>query len=170
MKKAKKNNVWRYDPPTATVSKRMRLIASSNTKLEKHMRTMLRKAAIRFCHQPQIQGKPDFRLVGTKIVIFCDSSFWHGRFRIRADTFKRNADFWAAKIRRNRERDRSVSRTLCDGGWRVLRFWDSEILQAPEAVLVYISAEIEASSAQNLQFPSLRSKSPLKLKKPAEQA
>jgi DNA mismatch endonuclease (patch repair protein) len=146
MKTAKQNNIWHYNRPTAAVSKRMRLIASRDTKLEKRMRTMLRKSGIRFCHQPRIRGNPDFRLVGTKIVIFCDSSFWHGRFRIRSDTFKRNADFWAAKIRRNRERDRSVSRSLSDSGWRVLRLWDAEILQAPEAVMKRITAAIRASS------------------------
>jgi DNA mismatch endonuclease (patch repair protein) len=142
--KTAKDNVWRYDPPTAAVSKRMRLIASSDTKLEKHMRTMLRSSGIRFRHQPRIKGNPDFRLVGMKIVIFCDSSFWHGRFRIHADTFKRNADFWAAKIRRNRKRDRLVSRTLSASGWQVLRFWDSEILHAPEAVTARITREVEA--------------------------
>ncbi|MDE0471293.1 MAG: DUF559 domain-containing protein [Ekhidna sp.] len=40
---------------------------------------------------------------------------------------KSNQEYWDAKILRNQERDRKVNERLKNEGWKVLRFWESEI-------------------------------------------
>ena len=65
-----------------------------------------------------------------KIVIFCDSEFFHGK---DWDDLKKqlqrgkNADFWIKKISRNRERDEEINKQLMFLGWTVIRFWGKDI-------------------------------------------
>lgn len=63
-------------------------------------------------------GKPDFVLRGSKIAIFCDGEFWHGRnWNIRKNDHKSNCKFWHSKIERNIERDKEVNEELRKQGW-----------------------------------------------------
>jgi DNA mismatch endonuclease (patch repair protein) len=83
-----------------------------------------------------ISGKPDFVVKGTDLLIFCDSSFWHGR-RTRETSgkaFKINRTFWTRKLMMNRSRDLRNNRRLRAQGWSVARFWDTDILRKPEKV------------------------------------
>lgn len=126
---------------TRAVSDRMKRIKSAGTKLELIMRKLLRSAGIKFRFQPHVFGRPDFRIVGTKVLVFCDSSFWHGRCA-RPNEFSRNRRLWREKFRNNIRRDRLVNRVLRRRGWVVLRFWDSEIMRSPEKVLGLIRRTI----------------------------
>ena len=112
----------------------MSRIRSRNTKLDLAMRRILRKADINFKAYPKIYGSPDF-LVGQKIVVFCDSSFWHGRNwpKLRRQLLRgSNWRYWVAHIAKNRARDREVNLRLRKEGYSVLRFWDSAIFREPE--------------------------------------
>ena len=53
-------------------------IRSRDTGLEKRAEAMLGGSGIEFEPHPKIFGSPDF-IVGSRILLFCDSSFWHGR-------------------------------------------------------------------------------------------
>lgn len=125
-----------FETPSADVSNRMKRVRSSGTKLERAMERLLRKNKIRYQRQPDLHGHPDFRLRGTNIVIFCDSSFWHGRRDndLTGQAFSKNKEFWKNKLQENRKRDARTNHTLRKQDWRVLRFWDTEILKAPERV------------------------------------
>ena len=73
-------------------------------------------------------GKPDFVFPKQRLAVFVDGCFWHGhpeRCRIPAS----NREYWINKIERNKKRDRLVTKTLKASGWRVLRFWEHEIIQ-----------------------------------------
>lgn len=64
--------------------------------------------------------------------MFVDGCYWHGCprcFRAPGE----NAGYWAEKIARNRNRDRSVRRSLRLKGWSVLSFWE-HALRAEDAV------------------------------------
>jgi DNA mismatch endonuclease (patch repair protein) len=126
---------------TPEVSRRMKLIRSSRTGLEAALRKLLRKSRIRFRSQPDYFGTPDFWVVGTNILLFCDSSFWHGR-SLKPVQFSRNRHLWVAKIKGNIQRDKTVTRVLRLQGWMVLRFWDNEILGNPELVIERIKARM----------------------------
>ncbi len=67
---------------------------------------------------------------GERLAVFVDGDFWHGRdWEERRERLANgtNADYWLAKIRYNRERDRRNDIELGQLGWRVLRIWESEI-------------------------------------------
>lgn len=101
------------------------------------MESMLKAGGIRYEKQPTLFGRPDFRVVGTKVLIFCDSSFWHGKRKREAsgEAFKSNRALWAEKLARNRRRDVQVTRRLRVEGWSVLRFSDTDLIRRPRSVM-----------------------------------
>jgi DNA mismatch endonuclease (patch repair protein) len=115
-------------PDMFTKEKRSQImssIKSSGSKMELLMKAALEKNNIAFSYQPKMFGKPDF-LIGKKIVVFCDSSFWHGRNWQQLK--KRLPDtYWREHIENNRKRDRVVNSVLKNEGYMVIRCWDEEI-------------------------------------------
>jgi len=71
-------------------------------------------------------GKPDFTFPKTKTVIFVDGCFWHGH-SCRNTKPKNNKAYWTAKINRNKQRDKEVTKNLTDNGWTVTRLWECEL-------------------------------------------
>ena len=87
-------------------------------------------------HLPLI-GRPDFAFRDAKVAVFIDGCFWHGCARCyRAP--KSSAEFWRAKITRNRRRDAFVARALKEKGWRVVRVKECQ-LKKPTRFLCRIS-------------------------------
>ena len=73
-------------------------------------------------------GKPDFVFRRERVAVFVDGCFWHGCPKPKhAPLPKNNAEFWAAKLGRNRERDLLVTKTLRKAGWRVVRVWECDL-------------------------------------------
>jgi len=134
-----------FEKPSKEVSERMRKVRSTDTKLEKAMEEILRSLHVSYEEQPNIGGHPDFRIEGTNVLIFCDSSFWHGRMEkeVSGEAFKRNREFWKTKLAENRKRDTRTNRNLRREGWRVLRFWDTDIQKRPEKVRERLSKEMD---------------------------
>jgi DNA mismatch endonuclease (patch repair protein) len=71
-------------------------------------------------------ARPDFVFVSRRTAVFVDGCFWHG-CPTCAKQPTRNADYWDAKIDRNRARDEAQTEALARAGWHVLRFWGHEI-------------------------------------------
>jgi DNA mismatch endonuclease Vsr len=109
--------------------KTMQAVKSKDSKMEIILRKALWKRGFRYRkNYGRIYGKPDVVLISKKVAIFCDSEFWHGRnWSLRKYDIKSNRDFWYPKIERNIKRDKQVTRWLKNQGWKVLRFWESEI-------------------------------------------
>jgi DNA mismatch endonuclease (patch repair protein) len=77
-----------------------------------------------------IPGSPDICFKNRKVAIFVDGDFWHGRDWLHTrQRIKSNREFWYAKIERNMARDRRTDQRLKARGWRVLRFWASDVLK-----------------------------------------
>ena len=115
----------------------MSKIRSKNTGLDLAMRRVLLSRGIKFKSYPKIFGAPDF-LVYDKVAVFCDSSFWHGRHWKELKSQLEggsNASYWVRHIADSRRRDRLVTRTLKESGYRVARFWDSDIFNRPDYCL-----------------------------------
>ena len=127
-------------------SERMRLVKSKGTKLEASMEEILKSMNLKAEVQPKILGKPDFRIIDTNVLIFCDSSFWHGRNPedLSGKNFKRNKALWMDKLTKTKRRDQMVTRKLKSEGWKVLRFWDDDLLKNPEKCKNRILREIGA--------------------------
>ena len=134
--------------PDDTTSTRMIKVRSKGTGLEQLMESLLVNLGVDFEKQPKIIGKPDFRLSNTKILIFCDSSFWHGRHQkdLGGKSFKRNKAFWVKKLRTNKVRDKRVNLKLKKAGWKTLRFWDTTLKKTPKRVLEKIRGALNTKT------------------------
>lgn len=106
-------------------------IKSKDTSIELLFRKALWNRGFRYRkNYKKLPGKPDIVITKYKIVIFCDSEFFHGKdwddLKVQLSKGK-NADFWIDKISRNRERDEEINKELAFMGWKVLRFWGKDI-------------------------------------------
>jgi len=77
-----------------------------------------------------IPGTPDICFKNRKVAIFVDGDFWHGRDWLHTrQRIKSNREFWYAKIERNMARDLRTNQRLQARGWKVLRFWESDVVK-----------------------------------------
>lgn len=111
------------------ISKNMRNVKSRDSLIERCLRHELWSRGLRYQKNvTKITGKPDIVFKGPKIVVFCDSEFWHGYdWEHKRNEIKSNEEFWIKKIERNIERDKEVTAELESQGWRVYRFWGNDI-------------------------------------------
>lgn len=73
-------------------------------------------------------GKPDFVFHRARVAVFVDGCFWHRCPKAKHSPLpKARADWWAAKLLRNKSRDRLVNRTLRKAGWTILRIWECDL-------------------------------------------
>ncbi len=112
----------------------MSRIKNRDSKIEVMLRRVLWRRGLRYRKNvTSIFGKPDIAFIGKKIVIFCDSEFWHGYdWENRKNDFKSNRNFWISKIERNIRRDQEVNEKLASEGWTILRFWGKDINKRTE--------------------------------------
>lgn len=111
--------------------KNMQNIKSKDTKIEVQLRKALWAKGYRYRkNDKKLPGKPDIVLGKYKIVIFCDSDFFHGKDwevlkpRLEKGT---NPEYWVKKIENNRRRDDEINKELTFEGWTVIRFWGKDI-------------------------------------------
>lgn len=77
-------------------------------------------------HPKGLSGNPDFLFPNARLVVFVDGCFWHGCPRC-GHTPSKNSEFWKAKFKKNRERDRKTTEALQAQDFVVLRFWEHEL-------------------------------------------
>ena len=119
----------------------MACIPSKGTRPEIFLGKILRENGIRYKKHYKVVGRPDFAIVTKKIAIFVDGDFWHGHnwklrgfksLRAELASYKK---FWANKISNNIKRDKKANRLLRKDGWRVLRFWESDLKRRPDKII-----------------------------------
>jgi DNA mismatch endonuclease (patch repair protein) len=115
----------------------MSRIRSDNTSIERKLRSILWRKGYRYRKNVRnILGKPDIVFKRQRLLIFCDSSFWHGRdFNKKVKRIKTNHKYWVEKIKTNIERDKFIVRKLQTEKWKVLRFWDVDIENNPDMIM-----------------------------------
>jgi DNA mismatch endonuclease (patch repair protein) len=111
-----------------SIKKRKKLMSkvrNKNTDIEVMLGAALRMAGVEFVKDYPLPGKPDIVVPDNNIAIFCDGDFWHGRnFKNEAEKYNK---FWREKIQINMKRDKKVNKELHQQGWKVLRFWETDI-------------------------------------------
>ncbi|MDP3061811.1 MAG: DNA mismatch endonuclease Vsr, partial [Chloroflexota bacterium] len=124
------------------ISAIMRRVHSTDTTPEMLFRRALWARGLRYKTSPtNIPGKPDVVLASRKLAVFIDGDYWHGGQWMRrslaaleqqfSSTVSR--EYWLNKIRRNMERDFAATDRLLSEGWRVLRFWESDVVKNVES-------------------------------------
>ena len=119
--------------------KNMAAIRSKDTKPEMIVRRGLWKRGFRYrLNYKRLPGHPDLVLRKYRTCIFVNGCFWHGHnvtLNIKDETLNSecckipntNREFWVAKIRRNKERDKEEQKKLAAMGWHCITVWECEL-------------------------------------------
>jgi DNA mismatch endonuclease (patch repair protein) len=100
-------------------------IRGHNTRIEVSVRKALFVKGFRYrLNLKTLPGKPDMVFPRYRAVILVHGCFWHQHDCHLFKWPQTRTEFWAQKIRGNRERDRSVFSLLRANGWRVLIVWE----------------------------------------------
>lgn len=126
----------------------MAAIRGKDTKPEMKVRRHLHAAGLRFSlHRKDLPGRPDVVLRRHRAVVLVQGCFWHGH-DCKGDRMpKTRAEWWAAKIARNRERDAVNLARLRALGWRVFELWECD-LRKPGTLDALVAGILDGSPAQ----------------------
>jgi DNA mismatch endonuclease, patch repair protein len=115
--------------PDELRSRIMRAVKGKDTQPEWTVRRLLHAAGFRYrLHAKDLPGKPDLVFPARRKIVFVHGCFWHGHDCARGNRQpKTNADYWLAKIARNKARDAEQVAALRDCNWQVLTVWECEI-------------------------------------------
>ncbi|PFG94663.1 T/G mismatch-specific endonuclease [Saccharopolyspora erythraea NRRL 2338] len=120
------------------VRKSMQANKGRDTKPELALRRAVHALGLRYRVStrplPAIRRTADLTFSRAKVAVFLDGCFWHGCPEHHTQSAT-NAEFWAEKVRRNRERDREIDRLLAEAGWSVIRIWEHEDPQVGAALV-----------------------------------
>ena len=121
-------------------SANMAAIRSKDTKPEMIVRRGLWKRGFRYrLNHKRLPVHPDLVLRKYRTCIFVNGCFWHGhgatlneKGEMRSEKCcckipKTNREFWVAKIRRNKERDKEEQKKLAAMGWHCITVWECEL-------------------------------------------
>jgi DNA mismatch endonuclease (patch repair protein) len=109
----------------------MSRIKTKDTVPEKAVKAILVKYGIPFRAQARdLPGTPDFVLLETRLAIFVNGDFWHGRIPKKA--FLKLTAAWRNKLEKNRSRDARARRRLWRLGWSILTIWESDLKDPTE--------------------------------------
>lgn len=109
--------------------KNMQAIRNKDSEIELLLRKELWRRGLRYRKNVKsVLGHPDIAFIKKRVVVFCDSEFWHGYdWENRKNDIQTRREFWIPKIERNIQRDIEVTQGLQNDGWIVLRFWGKDI-------------------------------------------
>ena len=125
----------------------MAAIRGKDTKPEMIVRKGLWSRGFRYrLNHKRLPGHPDLVLRKYRTCIFVNGCFWHGHnvaLPRKEDVGskmddeiensecckipKTNREFWVAKIRRNKERDKEEQKKLAAMGWHRITVWECEL-------------------------------------------
>ncbi|MCR5680604.1 MAG: very short patch repair endonuclease [Prevotella sp.] len=132
-------NISPAEREQARRSANMAAIRSKDTKPEMIVRRGLWSRGFRYrLNYKRLPGHPDLVLRKYRTCIFVNGCFWHGHLvdMLVLDNSecckipKTNREFWVAKIRRNKERDKEEQRKLAAMGWHCITVWECELKPA----------------------------------------
>jgi DNA mismatch endonuclease, patch repair protein len=114
---------------TSAKQQAMRAQRQRNTRPELDLRRSLFALGLRYrIHQPVVPGTRrtvDVVFPRARVAVDVRGCFWHGCPR-HATAPKTNADWWAAKLTKNKERDADTARRLIAAGWALVVVWECE--------------------------------------------
>jgi DNA mismatch endonuclease (patch repair protein) len=140
----RKQGVIRVPLAPVASSAAVRATMQGNKKIgstpERNLQLALKRLRLRFTFNVPLtaQGATinvDLYFPKARVVVLVDGCFWHG-CRHHGSIPSTNRQYWAAKIARNKERDRHTRAALRKSGYRVVRVWEHE---GPEAAAARIA-------------------------------
>lgn len=135
--------------------KSMQHIHSMDTSIEVALRKELWHKGYRYRkNYKKLPGSPDIVLTKQRIVIFCDSEFFHGKdWEVKRPKllYSNNSEYWINKIERNMLRDIENDQRLLLLGWTVIHFWGQEIIKNTEECIKVIEETILDGMISNVE-------------------
>ena len=154
--------------------KNMAAIPGKNTKPEMIVRRGLWSRGFRYrLNHKRLPGHPDLVLRKYRTCIFINGCFWHGHL-VDSKTMESSAcckipttnrDFWVAKIRRNKERDKEEQHKLAEMGWHCITVWECELKSSKrEETLESLAFTLnhiwlQNHGAKTVQYPKMEEES-----------
>ena len=128
----------------------MRRVKGRDTSPELAVRRILRTAGIGYrLGGAGLPGRPDVVMKGRRVALFVHGCFWHGHDCARgARQPKTNAEYWNAKIARNRARDAASVQALEAARWRVVTVWECEMRRTDFATTLVAAVRDQAASVR----------------------
>lgn len=84
---------------------------------------------------PELRRTVDIVFSSARVAVDVRGCFWHG-CPAHASHPKSNAEWWRAKIDRNRSRDAETERALQACGWQVIVVWEhDDVAEAADLVV-----------------------------------
>ncbi len=111
------------------------ILPTKDTQIEKMLQQKLIEKGIKFETHKSLPGQPDI-FIAPNVCIFCDGDYWHANPKLYKD-----ADFIMSRNKLAQEvwhKDAEVSRSLESLGYRVLRFWEADIISNTDACIMGI--------------------------------
>lgn len=122
-----------------TKSEAMARVRTEGTEPELLVRRGLWRAGVRYRVNLRIEGvRADIVFPRHRVAVFIDGCFWHA-CPVHGSTPSTNSGFWIEKLRSNADRDHRQTRTLTEAGWRVMRFWEHQVVECLPDVLSAIT-------------------------------
>jgi len=88
---------------------------------------------------PDLPGRPDILLSGSKTVVFLQGCFWHRCPNCYVEP-KTRKSYWLPKIVGNVKRDKLNSAILKSQGYRVVMIWEHDVKSNLDQVLKRIKS------------------------------
>lgn len=131
-----------------------------DTSPELDLRRALRRQGVRAFRSgvATVGGRPDLVFLRPRVAVYVHGCFWHRCPTCRLPLPQRNRQFWIAKFRRNRVRDRQKRRLLEGVGWSVVELWSHELERDVDAAAMAIRRVVarqvdrRTRSATNLEL------------------
>ena len=129
----------------------MRRVKGRDTGPELAVRRLLTGLGLRYrLHRRDLPGTPDVAFIGRRTALFVHGCFWHGHdCRRGARQPKANADYWRAKVARNRARDAEAAAALAARAWRRIVVWECE-LRDPAALRARLAEQLDAAPGRTV--------------------
>src|SRR2546426_8941258 len=112
----------------------MAKIRQTNSSPELALRMALKHAKIRYSTYGILPGTPDIIIKGWRLAVFVHGCFWHGCPHHYRPPHS-NAEYWSAKLRKNRARDKAVVKRIRSIGWQTAVVWECQIKRNPRHVV-----------------------------------
>jgi DNA mismatch endonuclease (patch repair protein) len=143
----------KYPKDNVTPEKRswiMSRIKSKDTNPELKLRRELWRRGLRYRKDYRgLPGKPDIVFAKSKVVVFVDGAFWHGK-KLPQARLNLMTPYWKDKIQRNMNRDTENNSKLQEMGYIVLRFLDFEIIKKTTEIANRIEEIVSNSNRTSL--------------------
>lgn len=114
-----------------------------HTSIEKEIAESMKKRGINFIAQYAIDEKfvCDFAIPKYKIIIECDGDYWHANPKLYS------REKFDLRQKTNTQRDKFKDKYLSEKGWKVLRFFESDIKRSASKCIDKIEEAIKKSQS-----------------------